>query len=176
MKILVRIIIIFVVLLGLYIAGSLLYPPLRHGMELISLMSDTMPSTLPVPVAGVRPSGLADTWGAARSGGRRHEGIDIFAGRGTPVISATRGVILRVGTNELGGKIVTVFGPGGYRHYYAHLEDYGRFKEGDLVLPGDTIGFVGTSGNARGTPPHLHYGIYRFEGGAVNPYLYLKPQ
>ena len=77
------------------------------------------PSSLPLPLPGVR---FADTWGAARSQGRRHEGVDIFAPRNTPVLSTTRGRVLNVGPNTLGGRTVMVLGPGGARHYYAHLE------------------------------------------------------
>lgn len=175
MRFLIRILVAGVLLVGLYFLVAHLYPPARHAIEMVRLWQDTMPAVLPVPVEGVARRGLADTWGAARSGGRKHEGIDIFAPRNTPVLSATRGVLLRVGTNELGGSVITVFGPGGYMHYYAHLEAYGRYEEGDLVNPGDTIGYVGTSGNARGTPPHLHYGIYKPSGGAINPYPYLTP-
>ena len=174
MAILKRVLTGFLVVIGVYVVASLLFPPLRHSLELIRLMSDTLPASLPVPVAGVQKRSLADTWGAARSGGRRHEGIDIFARRGTPVISSTKGIVLKVGVNELGGNIVSVMGPGGHSHYYAHLEEYGRYREGDLVQPGDTLGFVGTSGNAKGTPPHLHYGIYTMGEGAINPYPYLK--
>ena len=145
--------------------GSLRAPSATARLALMA-----PPDSLPVPVAGVAPGRLADTWGAARSGGRSHEGIDIFADRGTAVLSATEGVVSRVGTNSLGGNVVWVTGPGREAHYYAHLEDYAPgIAAGDLVVPGDTLGFVGTSGNAAGTPPHLHYGIYR-ASGAVNPY------
>lgn len=127
------------------------------------------PQTLPVPVAGVRAADLRDTWGGARSGGRRHEGIDIFAPRGRPVLSATEGLVTRVGTNRLGGKAVWVVGPGRQMHYYAHLDRYGEHGAGDRVMPGAVLGYVGNTGNAQGTPPHLHYGIYT-AGGAINPY------
>ena len=127
-------------------------------------------ASTPVPVAGVSPEALTDTWGAARSGGRQHEGIDIFAARGTPVVSATEGIVAEVGTNNLGGNVVWVQGPGREAHYYAHLEtQQPGLASGDRIAPGDTLGFVGTSGNAAGTPPHLHYGIYS-AGGATNPY------
>jgi len=126
------------------------------------------PAALPVPVQGVTPARLADTWGAARAGGRRHEGIDIFAARGTPVLSTTEGVVMQVGTNNLGGQVVWVLGPGRQRHYYAHLEGYADIQRGQLVAAGDVLGYVGNTGNAKGTPPHLHYGIY--VGGAINPY------
>ena len=137
-----------------------------------TLLDEPAPTSLPVPVAGVRLSQLRDTWGDARSDNRTHEGIDIFARRGTPVLSATHGYVSSVQVRGLGGNTVSVQGPGGHRHYYAHLESYGRYVEGDWVDAGDTIGFVGTTGNAQGTSPHLHYGIYTRDG-AVNPYPYL---
>jgi len=127
------------------------------------------PVSLPVPVQGVAPRRLADTWGAARSGGRTHQGIDIFAKRGTPVLAATEGVVTRIGENTLGGQVVWVMGPGRQMHYYAHLDGYADIRRGQLVAPGDVLGFVGNTGNAKGTPPHLHYGIYA-GGGALNPY------
>ncbi len=127
------------------------------------------PAWLPVPVEGVAVRRLADTWGAARAGGRTHQGIDIFAKRGTPVLSATEGVVTRIGANELGGQVVWVMGPGRQMHYYAHLDGYADIRRGQRVAPGDVLGFVGNTGNARGTPPHLHYGIYA-AGGALNPY------
>lgn len=117
---------------------------------------------------------LVDTWGGIRSGNRRHEGIDIMARRGTPVVSATRGIVSRVGQNGLGGNVVWTVGPSGERHYYAHLDSVASISEGQEVMIGDTLGFVGTTGNARGTPPHLHYGIYH-DSGAINPYPRLIP-
>lgn len=134
-----------------------------------SLRDEAPPAWLPVPVAGVRSSQLRDTWGATRSEGRTHEGIDIPARRGTPVLSTTRGVVSAVQWRELGGNTVSVHGPGGYSHYYAHLDSYGRYVAGDQVKVGDTLGFVGNTGNAQGTTPHLHYGIYTSDG-AINPY------
>lgn len=134
----------------------------------VSLLQQEPPAenSLPNPVPG---QGLTDTWGAARSQGRTHEGIDIFAPRGTPIQSTTQGIVSKVGNNNLGGRVVVVVGPGGAGHYYAHLEDYADISPNDWVNAGDIIGYVGDSGNAKGTPPHLHYGIY-LNGGAVNPY------
>jgi len=154
--------------------GGILQPWLENALYLMRLGGMPAPAVLPVPVAGVRPSGLVDTWGGARGQGRRHEGIDIFARRGTPVLSSTEGVVVRVGTNRLGGQVVWVLGPGGQRHYYAHLERYGDVHAGMRVAPGKVLGYVGTTGNAAGTPPHLHYGIY-VTGGAINPYPFLRP-
>ena len=132
------------------------------------------PDQLPMPVAGVRARTVADTWGGARSGGRTHEGVDIFAKRGTPVLATTPGVVLAVRDFGLGGKQVWLHGPAGERHYYAHLEGFAAgIQRFDRVQPGDVLGYVGDSGNARGTPPHLHYGIYARDG-AYNPWPLLQ--
>lgn len=140
----------------------------------LSLLQQDPPAenSLPNPLP---EQGLADTWGAARSQGRTHEGIDIFAPRGTPIQSTTQGIVSKVGNNNLGGRIVVVVGPGGAGHYYAHLEDYADISPNDWVNAGDIIGYVGDSGNAKGTPPHLHYGIY-INGSAVNPYPLLQKE
>jgi peptidoglycan LD-endopeptidase LytH len=139
----------------------------------ISTLAIEAPSaTLPSPLTARRPVRFVDSWGEARSGGRRHEGIDIFASKDTPVVSTTRGILTRVGTNRLGGQVVWILGPGLERHYYAHLNRYGSFREGDQVEAGEIIGYTGNSGNARGGPAHLHYGIYR-HGGPQNPYARL---
>lgn len=146
------------------------FPPLRKGPAFLKLLSEPLPIPLPLPVEGVAPSQLTDSWGSPRSGGRSHEGIDIFAPRHTPVRSPVRGIVFKRGTNRLGGRIVTVTGPRGYHHYHAHLESFGEPEAGEWVEAGEVLGTVGDSGNARGTPPHLHYGIYTLTGRAVNPY------
>jgi len=103
------------------------------------------------------------------------EGIDIFARVDTPVIASTEGIVTRVGTNSLGGKVVWVMGPSGQRHYYAHLNEYANIHAGQRIDVGTVLGFVGNTGNARGTPHHLHYGVYT-RNGAVNPYPLLVPK
>ena len=136
-----------------------------------------MPSRLPIPVDNIKTRQLKDTWGASRSSGRLHEGIDILAPRGTKVLSATEGLIADLRNNNLGGKVIWILGPGGTWHYYAHLDGHKRgLSVGDYVKKGQVIGYVGNSGNARHTAPHLHYGLY-LQGkgrGAVNPYPYLR--
>lgn len=145
------------------------WPHVRSAIRYAELVSAEPPATLPVPVEGVEPADLGDTWGDARSGGRSHQGIDIFAERRTPVRSTTAGIVARRGNGGLGGRTVTIVGPGGQRHYYAHLQQYGGQSTGEWVAAGEVIGFVGTSGNAPPDAPHLHYGIYT-GGGAVNPF------
>lgn len=130
-----------------------------------------------MPVEGVSMSQVSDTWGAARSEGRSHEGTDIFAEEGTPVYSATSGYVQRVGSNPIGGNIVTVIGGGGTRYYYAHLSGFAdELEEGQYVTPEILLGYVGNTGNAVTTPPHLHFGVYAGESyqtcdwDAENPY------
>ncbi len=134
----------------------------------VNLLQEALPvdNSLPSPLPGQH---LTDTWGAARSQGRSHEGIDIFAERNTPIQATTHGVVSKVGENTLGGRVVVIVGPGGAGHYYAHLENYADIEVNDWVEAGEIIGYVGDSGNAKGTPPHVHYGIY-IKGSAVNPY------
>lgn len=122
-----------------------------------------------MPVSGVKVKNISNTWHAPRGQERRHEGQDIFAKRGTPVRSATEGYVVRIGESNLGGKVVFVTGAGGRFYYYAHLDRYAdNLKVGYYVTPETVIGFVGNTGNAKTTPPHLHFGVYT-SGGAINP-------
>jgi peptidoglycan LD-endopeptidase LytH len=138
------------------------------------------PRDLIVPIKGVRVSDLVDTWGAARDGGRRHEGVDIMARSGAPVRAAASGTIVKLFSSNLGG--VTVYqrdASGRLMLYYAHLLSYAPgLREGMRVKQGQMIAFVGQSGNA--TTPHLHFEVHRanaagqwWRGEAVNPYLAL---
>ena len=144
-------------------------PAIDRLVFVVRLSTDEPPAKLPLPVHPAATRTIVDTWAAPRPGGRRHEGVDIFAPRDTPVVSTTRGLVTRVGTNDLGGQVVWVLGPGLESHYYAHLDRFADIDPGDIVHPGDVLGYVGRTGNARGTPYHLHYGLYR-HGMAQNPY------
>lgn len=153
--------------------GWLLKPQIEAAVYLSKLLAADAPAQLPIPVAGITAVQLRDSFGAPRSGGRRHQGIDIFAPRGRTVRSTTDGIVLHIGENHLGGLVVSVLGPGGQRHYYAHLDTQAPLTAGQRIRAGTPIGTVGTTGNARGTPPHLHYGVYG-AGGALNPYPLLR--
>ncbi len=132
------------------------------------------PTALPVPVDGVAPRQIADTFGAPRGRDRQHAGIDIFARRGTPIRSATSGIVTDVSERGLGGRQVWILGPARERYYYAHLQDWqAGLQVGDIVQAGSQIGTVGDTGNAKGTPPHLHWGIYG-ANGAYDPLPLLK--
>lgn len=133
--------------------------------------------TLAFPVEGRGPSAILSLYGAPRDGGRRsHRGVDIFAPRGTPAIASVSGRVTRVDTTNLGGFVVWLRDDRTRNSiYYAHL-DRQLVEEGQRVEPGDTVGTVGNTGNARTTPPHLHFGIYRRREGALNPYAFIEPK
>ena len=162
-----RIFFTLLVLLGLLLGIALVVVP--NPKAVFSLITADAPSALPIPVQGVSRKGIIDSWGNPRSGGRKHKGIDIFAKRGTPVLAPVSGLVVGIGQNRLGGNNVRLLGPGLQLHYFAHLDRFGPVKLYDLVQRGDVIGYVGDTGNAKGGPPHLHYGIYT-RNGAINPY------
>ncbi|SCY35430.1 Murein DD-endopeptidase MepM and murein hydrolase activator NlpD, contain LysM domain [Nonlabens sp. Hel1_33_55] len=128
---------------------------------------------LEFPLAGKGNDAIQSFWGVARDGGRRsHEGNDIFADRGHPVVAAADGRISSVRDRGLGGKQIWLRDElTASSHYYAHLDSQ-LVTSGQRVSRGDTIGLVGNTGNARTTPPHLHFGLYR-TGGAVDPKPYI---
>ena len=139
---------------------------------------------LTIPVAGVRREELKDTYGAARSGGRAHKGVDIFAAKGTPVLAAAPGIIVNRDSNAVGGLSLYHRGTDGRTiYYYAHLSGIrAGLKVGDLVRAGDVIGYVGSTGNVSGSP-HLHFAVFTvtdptrwWRGRDLNPYALLtKP-
>jgi peptidoglycan LD-endopeptidase LytH len=130
-----------------------------------------------MPVEGITVSQIADTYGTRRSGRRVHEGQDIFANEGTPIYAAAPGYIYRIGQGSpLGGNTITVVVAGGHRHYYAHLQNFStEIREGQYVTTDTLLGYVGKTGNAATTPPHLHFGVYMGEADnlcdweAINP-------
>ncbi len=126
----------------------------------LARVGDVPVATLLTPVEGVSARQIAQTFGAPRWD-RSHEGLDIFAPRWTPVISAAPGWVYRITDQTLGGLSVTVIGDGGVRYYYTHLEAvHEELREGQRVDAGDPLGYVGNDGNAAGTPTHLHFGVY----------------
>lgn len=142
-----------------------------------------MPSSLLVPVQGVAPEQLQDTFTDARSEGRVHDAIDIMAATGTPVLAVADGTIEKLFTSERGGLTVYQFEPDGvYCYYYAHLDRYADgLAEKQAVKRGDVIGYVGSTGNASPDAPHLHFEIHRlgpekqwWKGEALNPYPVLR--
>lgn len=116
------------------------------------------------PVQG--PVAFSDTWGAPRSGGRAHKGVDMLSPRGTPVVAPVAGVVSHRG-NSLGGLSFHLNGDDGHYYYGTHLNSYANVGAGH-VAAGTVVGYVGDTGNARGTP-HLHFEIHPNRGAAVNP-------
>jgi len=131
--------------------------------------------SLAYPIKTTSRNNIQSFFGDGRDANtRKHEGIDMFAPRLTPVIAAAEGTVTRVNENNLGGKVVWMR-PNGkdYTLYYAHL-DKQIAVEGQQVAIGDTLGLMGNTGNAKTTAPHLHFGIYA-SGGAVDPFPYVNP-
>lgn len=131
-------------------------------------------ASLQMPVAGVEPYDLDDNFGAPRDGGKRsHRGIDIFAPRGTQVLAVASGTITFIGEQRLGGRCIWLRSYDGTSFYYAHLDRWASgLQEGMRVRKGDLLGYVGTTGNAQNTPPHLHFQIVSNDE-ALNPYPHL---
>jgi murein DD-endopeptidase MepM/ murein hydrolase activator NlpD len=145
---------------------------LRSGRYDLTLRAEP---SLAFPVQGATNRSVLSFFGAERDAGRReHHGIDIFAARGTPALAATDGVVRSISPNELGGNVVWLRDERRPQTlYYAHLDRH-AVHEGQRVRIGDTLGFVGNTGNARTTRPHLHFGIYRRGEGPVDPYPFVR--
>lgn len=125
------------------------------------------------PVDGF--TSFTDTWGAPRSGGRSHEGVDMLAARWTPLVAIESGTILRLGSGGLGGISIWLKGNSGDQFYYAHLEAVAEgLRAGQTVGVGELIGYVGTSGNAPDYIPHVHFEYHPGGGAATNPYPLVK--
>jgi len=142
----------------------------------------SMPYAGTATVAGALPAGdyvfpvvggarFTNDWLAPRAGGRYHQGIDLFADTGTPLVAVADGTLFNVGYNGLGGWRLWVRDRSGNTFYYAHLSAYtATSTEGASVARGDVIGYVGNTGDAVGTPPHVHFEVHPGGGGPVPPY------
>ena len=131
-------------------------------------VSDDITPGFLCPVAG--PSAFADTWGAPRSGGRTHKGVDMMGARGTPLVAVGDGYIT-TSYGVLGGNIVWLHADHGVSYFYAHLDGYpAGLVSGQRVARGDVIGYMGDTGNPAPGAYHLHFGLYPGGSSAVNPY------
>jgi len=136
-------------------------PPLGAGGRFEVLVEGRTSAAFAFPVQGKTVAQIGSGFGASRDGGRRkHEGVDIFAERGTPVLAAAAGYVQQAGHNRLGGNMVWIGHEGGWSTYYAHL-DRVQVREGQRVQAGERVGTVGNTGNARKTSPHLHFEIHQ---------------
>ena len=144
---------------------------LRSGQYTLTI---TAGPSLSFPVSQSGKPSIGSFWGDGRDeGGRKHEGIDIFAPKRTPAIAAANGTVTSVRENTLGGLVVFMRPENrDYTLYYAHL-DKQLVQDGQTVSTGDTLGLVGNTGNARNTPSHLHFGIYT-NGGAIDPLAFVN--
>jgi murein DD-endopeptidase MepM/ murein hydrolase activator NlpD len=158
---------------GADVAGPSMSPPPSAGLEGRDLL---------LPVEGIRPEQLTRQFSDPR-GRRRHEAIDILAARGTPVRAVEDGRIARLFFSIAGGTTIYQFDPTeGFCYYYAHLDRYADgLRENDHVRRGQVIGYVGTTGNAPKTAPHLHFAVFRlnaakrwWEGTPIDPYDLLR--
>ncbi len=120
------------------------------------------------PVAGA--VSFSDSWGAPRSGGRSHKGVDMIAARGVPIVAVYSGRISRTSNSSLGGLSVYFVSDAGDLYYYAHLDSFGDISSGQSVPAGYVLGYNGSSGNAPSWLPHLHFEYHPGGGAAVNPY------
>jgi murein DD-endopeptidase MepM/ murein hydrolase activator NlpD len=137
---------------------------------------------LAFPVAGI-PRSMSDSFDDPRGGSRLHRAVDIMAPRGTPVRAVDGGTIVKLASTGAGGTTIYQYDPAErFCYYYAHLRDYAPgLREGQKVVRGDVIGYVGTTGNAPKSAPHLHFAIFRLDdrkewwnGTPVNPYPLLR--
>jgi murein DD-endopeptidase MepM/ murein hydrolase activator NlpD len=144
---------------------------LRGGRYKVTLLKDR---ALDFPVEGKTKSAILSVFGVPRDGGRRvHNGLDVFARRHTPVLAPSDAQVRRVGENDLGGTVIWLYdSKRSINMYFAHLQTQ-DVESGTMVKAGQQIGTVGNSGNARTTPPHLHFGIYARGSGAVDPSPYI---
>lgn len=150
------------------------------GAAVVTDLPNPSPGALIVPVLGVQRAQLHDTWGESRGGGaREHHALDIPAPRGTPVLAAADGTVEKIFESVPGGHTLYVRLRGGdVEHYYAHLDAYAAgLQEGQQVRQGQTIGTVGSSGDASPDAPHLHFEVKTmqpgdrwWQGTNVNPY------
>ena len=154
-------------------------PSARSYLPPPPLLGTPVMPALVLPVAGIAPHQLRDTFTESRGAGRPHNAIDIHAPRGTPVLAAADGTILRLHQGDRGGlSIYHLDRDGRTRYYYAHLDRYAEgLREGQRVRPGEVIGYVGDTGNAAPGDYHLHFSIAIlddvnrwWEGRSINPY------
>ncbi len=137
----------------------------------INALDDDRVDEIPIPILfGLTPQNLTRNFADPRSGGRSHEGLDLMAPKGAPIASPTPAVVTRVGVGDSAGKYVYTANPGGESMAYMHLDEFAEdLSEGDVLEAGDIIGYVGNTGNAISTSPHLHFELHD-DGVPTDPF------
>jgi murein DD-endopeptidase MepM/ murein hydrolase activator NlpD len=153
-------------------AGQAKVDALAAALRLYAVGDTGTPSGFRFPVNGEYR--FSNSWGAPRMVGTKfahaHQGVDVFASKGTPLVAVEPGTVVRRGSDRLGGLKLWLIGDSGYLYYYAHLDGFvPSVVEGTRVTAGQTVGFVGDTGNAKGGAPHVHFEVH-VRGVAVNPY------
>lgn len=174
--------------MSLALVAVLAWPVLGGAPGLAQSPTPAPPKTVPppraltMPIPGLDPRALRDTFGEARGTSRRHEALDILAPRGTPVVAVDDGVVRKLFTSVPGGLTVYQYDPNSlYCYYYAHLDRYAEgLHEGQVLRRGDLVGYVGSTGNASYEAPHLHFALSLLDtqkrwwtGTPLNPYPFL---
>jgi murein DD-endopeptidase MepM/ murein hydrolase activator NlpD len=158
-------------------------PSAQAALSQVPDVAPARPQGLLVPVEGVKASQVSDTFGQPRGTERRHEALDIMAPKGTRVLAAADGKVVKLFNSKPGGLTVYEFDPTRtYAYYYAHLDRYADgLKEGMELKRGDLVGYVGSTGNARAEAPHLHFAVVEltpekewWKGTAIDPYPLLE--
>jgi murein DD-endopeptidase MepM/ murein hydrolase activator NlpD len=158
-------------------------PAAQAALAQVPDVTPARPQGLLVPVEGVKAGQVSDTFGQARGTERRHEALDIMAPRGTRVLAAADGKVVKLFNSKPGGLTVYEFDPTRtYAYYYAHLDRYADgLQEGMELKRGDLVGYVGSTGNARAEAPHLHFAVVEltpekewWKGTAIDPYPLLE--
>ncbi|HTP35562.1 MAG TPA: M23 family metallopeptidase [Candidatus Acidoferrales bacterium] len=165
-------------------AAAALVQPLPPANTVVPAPPTTLPGApkLAMPIADIDPAKLTDTFAQTRDG-HPHEALDIPAPRGTPVLAADEGNVVKLFTSKQGGLTVYQFNDAGdLCYYYAHLDHYApSLKEGTLLRRGDVLGYVGSTGDASPDAPHLHFAVFRlgperewWKGTAIDPLPLLR--
>jgi murein DD-endopeptidase MepM/ murein hydrolase activator NlpD len=154
-------------------------PAATGAVAAVPQVESSKPQGLLLPVQGIKYSQLTDTFDQPRGKERHHQALDIMAAKGTPVLAAADGKVVKLFNSKPGGLTVYEFDPSStYAYYYAHLDRYADgLKEGMAVKRGDLIGYVGSTGNASAEAPHLHFAVVQltpekqwWKGTPVDPY------
>src|SRR5690554_2268788 len=141
------------------LVSTIYFLPSELKIIYLNYFENDLNSGLIIPVENKSKKSLNNSYDTPRTGERKHEGIDIFAYRGTAILNAKEGFLIYRGRNILGGNVIKIFGTDKRIYYYAHMDSFAELETGCRIKQGEIIGYVGNTGNAISTPPHLHFEI-----------------